>query len=276
MFQYAIFNGKLVQKSQARVSIMDKGYFFDFAVYTSIKVIQGKAFFLKDHLNRLMESAQLIQLEHQFKKKDILKWIDQLIKENHLENSLLKIVLIGDPDYKTQAKLYIYSLGLTFYNKKLYQKGCSLISYFGERRVPQAKVKDMFLSFLAFRKAAQNNCLDALLIDRQACIREGTRSNFFVIAKNSIITPPKDKVLQGVTKKLVLKVAKPYFKIKHADISLSAVKAGQFDEIFITSTSMNVMPVKKVDNVVFKTDFAQTKKIQKLFKDYYKKEVLAR
>jgi branched-subunit amino acid aminotransferase/4-amino-4-deoxychorismate lyase len=270
-----IFNGKIIDEQEAKISIADKGYFFDFSVYSSIKVIQGKLFFPEYHVSRLFESAKLINLEHSFKKNEIISWLYELVREDTIKDSLLRIVLIGDPDDNHKAKIFIFSIGgLTFYSDKLYKFGSKVITYNGERRVSKSKTKDLLMSFMAYREAKKQNAIDALLIDNEGNIREGTRSNFFVIKNQTIITPPADKVLEGITKKIILEVTKNDFNIKYEDIPLESIK--NCDECFISSTSMNVMPIKQIDNIVFETNFEKTHLIGKLFKDFYNKEVFDR
>ena len=67
--KYSIFNGKLIKTKKANISMLDKGYWFDFCVYSSLKVIQGKPYFLEYHVDRLIESASILEINHELKKK---------------------------------------------------------------------------------------------------------------------------------------------------------------------------------------------------------------
>ncbi len=270
---YAIFNGKIIKESEAVISIKDKGYFFDFCVYSSIKIIQGKIFFSQYHTDRLFESTKLINLNHNFSKAQIFQWLQLIVEKNKIKDALLKIILIGDTENNINAKLYIVQLtGLTYYPKYFYKKGVKVITYKGERRIPRAKTKDMLLGFLAFKEAKKSGAMDALLVDNDGNIREGTQSNFFAIKDGYLITPPDEKILGGITKKIILKATCELFPIKKEDIPLSEIN--KYDEFFITSTTKNVMPINQIDNIKFQSDFPKTKLIQKLFKDYYHKQIL--
>lgn len=263
----AIFNGKIIDESEAKISIADKGYFFDFAVYSSVKVVQGKTFFPEYHVARLFESAKLIGIKKIFTNGEVISWIKTLVKTDQIQDALLRLVLIGDPDNTNQEKLFIFKVsGLTFYPDKLYKQGAKVIAYKGERRVPNSKTKDLLMSFLAYNEAKKQNALDALLIDNDGNIREGTRTNFFAIKDQTIFTPPSEKVLEGITKKIILETAQKKFKIVKTNIPLKNIR--NYEEVFISSTSMNVMPIKQIDDIVFKTDFKKTRLIQKLFKEY--------
>ncbi len=270
----AILNGHVIDKKDALVSIDDKGYFFDFSVYSSLKVVQGKLFFPEFHAARLLESAALLGIEHNYNESDIVRWLSVLVQSNGLENSFVRMVLIGDPD-GTDTKLFISEVGsLTFYPGKFYNHGVKVITYRGERKIPNAKSKDLLMSFLAYRVAKQRDALDALLVDDAGNIREGTRTNFYVIKGNQLITPPAHKILAGIAQKIILDLVKDQFEIVRADIPLANID--QYDEFFMSNTSMNVMPIRQIDDNVFDTTFEKTKIIQKLFKAFYGREILSK
>jgi len=183
------------------------------------------------------------------------------------------MVLIGDVEKNENAKLYIIPVtGISYYPQKVYAKGAKVITYSGERHVPTAKSKDLLLNFLALREARKHGAIEALLVDKEGTIREGTKSNFYAIKGNSILIPPKEKVLEGTVKQILLKICKDHFEIKEEDIQLSKIK--DYDEFFITSTLLNVMPISQINETKIETNFEKTKTIQKLFKEYYHKEVL--
>lgn len=270
--EHAIINGEIIEKEKAVIPIYHKGYFFDFAVYSSIKVLNGKTFFPRYHVERLFHSAKIIGLSHNFKVEEVLSWIEKLREKDQLTNSLLRIVLVGDPDGKEKPLLYIFSVsGLTFYPDKWYRQGVKVITYCGERFLPQAKTTNLLLNFLALETAKKQNALEALLLDREGNIREGTRSNFFAIKGNYIFTPPKEKVLEGITQKILFMATKGIFSIVYQDISLKTIK--EYEECFISSTSMNIMPIRQIDEMFLRENFPKVYKIQRLFKEWWKKHL---
>jgi len=262
-----IFNGGLIEESEAQISITDKGYFFDFAVYSSIKVVQGKVFFPEYHVVRLFESAKLIDLQHKFKTEYVVSWLWKLVEVNQTKDALLRVILIGDPNNTNKEKLFIFTIsGLTFYPDKLYKHGAKVITYKGERRIPNSKTKDLLLSFLAYREAKKRGAIDALLVDQEGIIREGTRSNLFAIKDGVIFSSPPEKVLGGITKKILVEAVTGKFKIKTDNISLKNL--GDYDEFFISSSSFNVMPIKQINDLVIDNNFLITREVEKLFKQH--------
>ena len=271
--KFVIKNGELIERDQACISVYSKALFFDFAVYSNIKVIQGKMFLPELEIKKLFESAETIGIEHNLSKKKIIEWARKLIKENNLKDTLIRVLLIG-PEKETEPLLFLFPVGLTFYQKKFYNKGVKLITFEGERLFPTSKSKDLLLCYIAYREAVKQDAIDALLIDRDKNIREGTRSSFFVIKGNTLITPPKEKVLEGVTRKIILKIAPKIMKVKEEDIPLDMIK--EYDEYFITGTTLNIMPVKQINNFLLREEVGEkVKKLQKLFKEYCEKQILS-
>ena len=181
-------------------------------------------------------------------------------------------VLIG-PEKDTEAMLFLFPVGLTFYPDKFYKKGVKLITYEGERFMPTSKTKHLLMSYIAYREAQKNNAIDALLIDKEGNIAEGTRSSFFVIKGNALTAPPKEKVLEGVTRKIILEIAPNIMNVKEGDIPLEKIK--EYDEHFITGTTLKVMPVRQINKILLRKEVGdKVKELQKLFKEYCDSKVL--
>lgn len=271
--QFVIKNGELIEKDKACISVYNKALFFDFAVYSNIKIIQGKMFLPELEIEKLFESAETLGIEHSFTKREIIGWTKKLIMENNLKDALVRVLLIG-AEKETEPILFLFPVGLTFYSDKFYNKGAKLITFEGERLFPTSKTKDLLLGYIAYREAVKQNAVDALLIDGDKNIREGTRSSFFVIKNNTLIAPPKEKVLEGVTRKIILEIAPKIMEVKEEDIPLEKIK--EYDEFFITGTTMNVMPVKQINDIVLREEIGEKlKQLQKLFKGYCDKEILS-
>ena len=130
------------------------------------------------------------------------------------------------------------------------------------------------LGYIAYREATKQEAIDALLIDRDKNIREGTRSSFFVIKNNTLIAPPKEKVLEGVTRKIILEIAPEIMKVKEENIPLDKIK--EYDEHFITGTTLNIMPVKRINDIILREEVGEkVKELQKMFKEYCDKKILS-
>src|SRR3989344_5668234 len=177
-FKYFSHNGELKPESEAVVPLSNIEYSYGFGEYETIRVANKIPYFLLDHIERLGESARIIGLEHPFLGEAIEKHISGLIKKNEVETANLKMLLIG-AQKSEDAQLFIMCLNPLFPDKKLYREGASFVTYEYERAFPHAKTLNMLQSYLAYRNAKENGAYDALLINREGRITEGTRTNFF-------------------------------------------------------------------------------------------------
>lgn len=264
--KFVIRNGELIKKEEANVSVYNKSLFFDFSVYSNIKVVGGKMFAPDIEIEKLFESGELIGIKHPFEKEKVMEWARFLIKENNLKDALIRLLLIG-PEKDAEPLLFMFPVGLTFYPNRLYNSGAKLVTYEGERFMPASKTKNLLMSYIAYREAEKNNAIDALLIDRDGNVTEGTRSSFFAVKDGILIAPPKEKALEGVTRKIILEIAGKLMKVTEEDIPFDKIK--DYDECFITGTTLKVMPITKIDDTVIgKKAGEKTKQLQKIFKEH--------
>ena len=250
-YQFFSKNCDIRPISEAVVSVEDIEYAYGFGVYETIRVSNGVVHFIDDHLERLMDSAAIISLKHPFTPEMIKKAIRELVAETEEKAFNIKILLIGSAK-KENANLYILCFNPLFPDKKVYREGVALAVAHYERAYPHAKSLNMLQSYMAFRDARANGRYDALLIDRNGFITEGTRTNFFTIRNRVIYTPREEHILLGVTRKNVLSVARQHeFAIEEADIRLEDL--GKYDGAFITSTSSKIIPVKRAGDFEYPT-----------------------
>lgn len=267
-FKYFSQNGKILPIGQAVVPLSNIGYAYGFGVYENIRVSNGNIYFLKDHIERLLESAKTIELEHQFDEEFIKNSIFELIRDYKSETFNLKILLIGGPS-KEKAILNILCLNPLFPDKKLYRDGAEFITYDYERPFPHAKTLNMLQSYLAYSKAKESGSYDALLINHEGFILEGTRTNFFCIKDKVIYSPFEKDILLGVMRKVMLEVAlENNYQVIEKNIGPEDIKS--YDGSFVTSTSSKIIPIKSIDGNLF--NIPETlKELMRLLNDFLEK-----
>lgn len=256
-------NGELLPLDQAVIPLDNIEYSYGFGVYETMKVRKGVLYFVEQHVDRLFLSAELIRLSHPFTKSQIITWTRAVVSENHLLASNIKILLIGGKT-AADANLYIIPLAPLFPDRKLYKTGVDTITFQYERYLPNAKSLNMLPSYLIYRQAQEAGCYDALLIDRDGSIREGTRTNFFTIQGTTIISPPSELILEGVTRKTILHVAQVHgYSYQEKLIPYSSIST--FDGAFLTSTSTKIVPIKRIDSHVFPEIPAAVRQLMRLY-----------
>ena len=245
-FDFFSKNNVILPDSQAVVPIDNIEYAYGFGVYETMKVRNGILYFAEQHADRLLHSAELIELEHTHTKTDIIAAVQELVDHLHIENANMKMMLIGGKTAQ-EADLYIFATAPLYPDRKLYKKGAFVTTAQYERWLPQAKSLNMLPSYLIYKKAERAGAYDALLIDNDGCIREGTRTNFFVIQGKTVISPPNEDILEGVTRKTIVHVlAQSGYTYREQKIPFKTVF--QYDGAFLSSTSTKVMPIKTIDS----------------------------
>lgn len=238
-------NGELIAIDQAVLPVTNIEWTYGFGVYETIRVSQTVPQFLIQHIERLFHSATIIGLEHVFDSSNIECFVHELVQGINVDACNLKMLLIGGKT-SVDATLYIIALAPVFPKTQWYRDGISVISFPYERFLPQAKTLNMLGSYLAYRKAKEHGCYDALLVDGEGYITEGSRTNFFVMKDHTIFSPPSKDILPGIMRMLMLHVAKKNgFIIKEHMIQLADVSS--FDGAFLTSTSSKIMPISSID-----------------------------
>jgi len=260
-FPYFSKNGEILPIAQANIPLASIEYSYGFGVYETLKVRNGIIYFVAQHVQRLFTSAQIIGLSHHFTKALVTEYILALVKQ--LESSHasynIKMLLIGG----SEPQLCIMALAPYFPDRKLYSEGVKTISVHYERLFPKAKTLNMLASYLAYKQAKELGCYEALLINRSGNILEGTRSNFFAIKGNVLLTSPAEDVLEGVTRQTVISVAQKFGFIIH-ETAISLVQVAEYDGAFLTSTSSKIVPIKQIDDYVLQVP----EKLRELMKAY--------
>ena len=269
-------NGKFLKEKEAKISVYDLGLLRGYAVFDFLRTYNQKPFYLDDHLKRLLNSAKLIDIKHNYSLNFLKKKVVQTLKRNIVQSKFvgefnIRIILTGGNSYDfltpSKPNLIIMITPLKELDERLYKKGGKLITKISERILPQAKTIVYTSAVKFIKEAKRKGAIEVLLIDRDKRILECTTSNFFVVMKGKLITPPKDKILSGITRKIVINLAKKLkIPIIERDIYFNEIK--NFDEAFITASNKEILPIVQIDN--FKIN-SEPGPITKALMDKFKK-----
>jgi branched-chain amino acid aminotransferase len=265
-------NGRFIPQSQAKISVTDLGFVRGYGVFDFLRTYHGCPFKLDEHLDRLANSAREIHLTLLWSKRKLHDLVLATISKNHLPEANIKIIVSGGessdqltPGDKPTLAILVYPP--VVYPKPFYDNGIKVITVSVLRSFPLAKTINYIPAIVALAQAAEHKAVEALYVNSRHEVLEGTTTNFFVFRGDTLITP-KDGVLLGITRKVVLELAKKEFKIKLRAIKYKELKA--VDEAFITASNKEVMPVVQIDGIKVGNGKVgqRTRRIMELFKDY--------
>jgi branched-chain amino acid aminotransferase len=244
IFNYAILNGACIPQVQVQVSLFDQALLSSFGVYEAIKVDQGRPFHLEEHLQRLLKSAELLDLSLGVEVSTLVDLFNRLKQVDPQATWRLTIIGLGAVEAGRQPIIAMQPEPLRSYPEHLYQHGARVVLYEGQRALPACKSLNTLVNFLARRAATRAGALEGLL-HHAGYLTEGARSNLFVVRGGQLLTPPAATVLAGITRDIIVQVMAdtPHPVVED---SLS-IDLSQYEEFFISSTSMHVMPVTEID-----------------------------
>ena len=249
------FNGKFLDEKEAKISVYDLGLLRGYAVFDFLRTYNQKPFYLDDHLKRFLNSSKLINLKHNYKLNFLREIVIKTLKKNISQLNFskefsIRIILTGgnSKDFITPLKsnLIIMITPLKKIDKKLYQNGGKLITKISERILPQAKTIIYTQAVKFMQEAKRKGAIEILFLDKNKKILECTTSNFFAVINEKLVTPPINKILPGITRKIVINLAKKLkIPVIERDIFFNEIK--KFDEAFITATSKEILPIIRID-----------------------------
>ncbi len=266
-------DGKFVEEDAALISAKDITVLRGFGVFDFLITYNKRPFFIKEHVARLENSARQIGLTLQHSNADICDIVVQTIEKNpHHTESNIRIVYTGgiSPDGVTPQGNGILMVMVTPKHELpawWYTKGVKIITIDIERFIPTSKSTNYLSAVFAQQKAHKTGAVEAIYKDRENRLLEGTTTNIFCFKGNTLITPPDD-ILPGITRNVVMNLTKDQYtlELRH----LAADELNQMDEIFITASNKEIVPVIQVDDLFIGNGKPgdKTRHVMELFKNY--------
>lgn len=260
MPKFIWLNGNLVPPEQATVSVYDHGLLYGDGVFEGIRVYNHRVFKLHTHLKRLYESAKSIRLTIPISIEDLTAATHATVKANDVQNGYIRLCVsrgagsLGlNPFVCPKPNIFIIVDSIALYPVELYEKGLAVITSSVVRNHPAAlspRVKSLnyLNNILAKIEAIDAGVLEAVMLNPQGYVAECTGDNIFLVKDGVIYSPPLHAgVLEGVTMNTVIELAtKQGLQIRRNDLTKHDLYVA--DEMFLTGTAAEVIPVAKVDN----------------------------
>ena len=249
-------NGKFILKSEAFISVMDRGFLFGDGVYEVFPVYNGLILGLESHLKRLQKGLDAINIVNPYDKKGWISIINKLIsyhQENRKQAIYLQISRGCDDDRKhTHGKLeptvYMQSSPFKSQTKDDLLIGSDAITR-DDTRWSQCDTKaTSLLANIMFAQEAKNHGVEEVILIRDGIVTECSSSNLFLVKNNSIYTHPKGSyILPGITREMIIDCAK-YCNIEVKEIAFNKDFLMDADEVWISSSTREVVPITRIDN----------------------------
>jgi branched-chain amino acid aminotransferase len=258
---YIYINGKFVPAKEAAISVFDHGFLYGDGVFEGIRAYGGKVFRLKEHVQRLFDSAQAIMLCIPITQEEMSNAILETLRKNNLKNAYIRPIVtrgVGDlgldPLKCSIATVLIIATEWGAMYGDLYEIGLTAVTVAVRRNAPDAlppniKSLNYLNNILAKTEANIKGGNEAIILDSQGRLSEGSGDNIFIIKGGKIYTPHTINNLKGITREAVIEIAKSKkYEVLERDLGLFDLYTG--DEVFVTGTAAEVGPVTKVDGRV--------------------------
>ncbi|MEM1085252.1 MAG: branched-chain-amino-acid transaminase [Verrucomicrobiota bacterium] len=252
-------DGKLVDESEAKLSVFDHGTLYGDGVFEGIRFYNRRVFRLEEHIRRLFDSARAILLKMPWTKEEVCRFTIDTMKANGLDDGYVRLVVtrgaggLGLSPYLCEKpSMFIIASTIKLYPQEHYEQGLDLITCATRRPapaalMPQVKSLNYLNNVMAKVEAIQAGALEAVMLNEQGYVAECTGDNLFLIREGKLSTPPvSDGALDGITRRVILELA-DRLGVPAEERSMTRYDIFTADECFLTGTAAEVIPVKSLD-----------------------------
>ena len=252
-------NGKFFDKADAKISVFDHGLLYGDGIFEGLRIYDGRVFRLRQHLERLYDSAKAIKLEMPLTFEQMIDATRNAVEVNQKKDGYIRLVVtrgagsLGlDPRKASNPQVIIIVDDIKLYPQEMYDNGLSIVTASTIRNHPNSlnpRIKSLnyLSSILAQIECIEAGCIEALMLNHKGEVAEGSADNIFIVKRGVVNTPPPVAgILEGITREAVMELA------TKAGISVLQTALTRFDvygadECFLTGTAAELIPVVKVD-----------------------------
>ena len=274
---YIFLNKTIVPESDAVVSVYDRGFLYGDGIYETMRAYNGVVFMLEKHLERLGRSASLTRLDIP-ETGFITDAVCRTMEANKLSDAYIRVTVsrgkgpIGlDPELCKEPTFVVITEDFREYPRHLYSDGVKLVIAKTRRNLvsainPRIKSLNFLNNIFAKMEAKEGGAYEAVMLNAEGLIAEGTVSNIFFVKDNVLCTPALDVgVLDGITREMVISLAKKNV-IRVSEGKYYPADLFNATEVFFTNTTSEIMPVSQVELIAYKVGEI-TKSLHMLYKE---------
>lgn len=253
-------SGKLYNKEDAKISVFDHGLLYGDGVFEGMRSYGGKVFRHDDHLDRLYASARAICLEIPLPVNEMKSAVEETLAVNKIKDGYIRLIVtrgcgtLGLDPYQCRApEVIIIADKVALYPEDFYEKGLEIVTAGTIRNHPAAlnpRVKSLnyLNNIMAKIEGLQAGCIETLMLNHKGEVAECTGDNVFIVRKGKLYTPPTDAgILEGITRDAVMELGREA-GMEVLETALTRHDIFIADEMFLTGSAAEVIPVIKVDS----------------------------
>ena len=251
--------GKLVEESEAMISVFDHGLLYGDGVFEGIRVYNNRVFLLNEHIDRLFNSAKAIALEIPMSKEELVTAVADTCKANELKNGYVRLIVtrgkgsLGlNPYLCKDPEIIIIAAEIQLYPKDLYENGLKIVTVGTVRNHPEAinpRIKSLnyLNNVLAKIEAINAGCMECIMLNHKGEVAEASGDNIFTIKDGKLYTPSiYSGALEGLTRNKVISLAESLgYSVN--EVSMQRYDLYTADEVFLTGTAAEIISVVEID-----------------------------
>jgi branched-chain amino acid aminotransferase len=255
-------NGKYCNEHQAKLSVFDHGLLYGDGIFEGIRAYNGRVFKLKEHIDRLFCSAKAILLEIPMRHAAMMRAVVETCRRNRIRNGYVRLLVtrgVGslglNPRRCKRPSVVIIADQIQLYPPAFYEKGLTLVTVPTVRNLhsalnPAIKSLNYLNNILAKIEAGNAGCEEAVMLNAEGFVAEGTGDNLFIVKGGQLQTPPLSAgALYGITRGVVMELAAAA-GLRVSEPNLTRYDLFNADECFLTGTGAELIPAVKLDGRV--------------------------
>ncbi len=258
-------DGKFYDEKNAKVSVFDHGLLYGDGIFEGIRAYNGRVFKLKEHIDRLFDSAKAILLTVPLPHAEVMRAVVETCRRNKIRDGYIRLVVtrgVGtlglNPNRCKKPSLIIIADKIQLYPEAYYQKGLTIITVPTTRNLhsalnPAIKSLNYLNNVMAKIEANNGGCEEALMLNAEGFVSECTGDNIFIVKGGHLSTPPLSAgALYGITRQVVMEMAREG-GMTVSEPNLTRYDLFIADECFLTGTGAELIPVVQIDGRVIGT-----------------------
>ena len=256
MTEWVCLNGRLISADEARISVFDSSFMQGVGLFETMRAYSGRVFRLERHLDRLANSARILGWSVIPEPEITKPHVEQVVQACAGQNIRIRLTVSPGSlrlieEQPPEPTIAVTASPGGTYPDEYYQQGVSVLSAPGQQNrfdpTCAHKTTSYFTRLTALREAHLRGAFEKLFLTDDVHLAEGTISSVFIVQDGKLLTPPLDTpILPGITRATVIELAlEMKLPVQETALTLAQVKSA--DEVFLTNSMMEIMPVARVD-----------------------------